>query len=999
MDAWKTYKLAHRTRGLIAKTRRALETLSREKDPPNGTPRQLGDSMEDGFSESDANDAAALGTPGSSGGGLLWDGGIDDFNTVADEQTLQERFWKDVCDDDDQKDNASAVDRKSSESRVATPPTGIGGSDEFWTIYKGTATNKRPDSARGRYIGHCEDASMLVLPVLDLKRPSRYNQDRKALRYDNYYFGDARAEALGDALQLLTTPIQDLSMRNVGITDTGSSAIVNGVALTQLQHLDFSENRIGSKGVATIFKGLRDPHVNLKTLNLGNNQLGDQAVKTLMQCLVNRCTIEHLDLQRNQIFHAARAIGELLRITTPLRSLNLAWNNIRGEPAQYLAKCMMENLTLASLNLADNTLGNNGNADAELAACLATNKSLRYLNVANNHIHGKSVLVFVHGLQQNATLDMLVLRGNPIGCLGTEAIVRSVANGSISKCEIDIADCNVEIQDATRQTVIYGGGSYTLNLADLSDVVLLRELLLLAWKNKCEISEATFNGQPYTFVRRDEKSFVNTLPGSSSHNSSSSQGVLQLKMQLNYDRHEDMLPAAGLSRILQLLERSFGAFREGDDAAKLLCIRLLAEEYMMTVDQANALLSLFRSHTSQVERASAAAILIPQIHDASSDAAAATHEVYDCESMVIPDEFFEDKDKDGKIDVCGDICMVIGLKNLSDLEQAQVETRVGKWISFNVRNPTGRYRLNMANPIDRRILMRILETNRHDRRLRQHYKLLDTSQHGAALQPLQGGFRNVRLNHLPVVMNTTWQFPRLGILEFDFVQSKRPYVCCTALSDLAFDKFLREFKQLDVSAEVKLIGLRSISSRYFFNCSQLQRLMEHFGTFERDRETGALFRADVFIILFARIVDEWNLSEALALLDLATKQHVLDRLGHLHCFHPLQLAETYENLQLSVFDQRQLVLLLVRLATSGECELCNVVLNNATVVEPDEWKTWTSDDRVPSQGVLSCAMRTTLAEGQNALTEAQLPATSARKKLLQTLLLKPESNDQEQHLG
>ncbi|KAJ0399254.1 hypothetical protein ATCC90586_010090 [Pythium insidiosum] len=974
MDAWKTYKLAHRTRGLIAKTRRALETLSREKDQTSGTPKQLVDTSDDGIGESDDNDAAST-TSYAGTDGVVWDGNPEDSTAVTHKPTVQERFWQDVCDDED----AVSAERKSSEQRTATPPAVVGGAEEFWKIYKGAATNKRPDSARGRYIGHCEESSMLVLPVLDLKRPSRYNQDRKALRYDNYYFGDARAEALGDSLQLLATPIHDLSMRNVGITDAGSSAIVNGVALTQLQHLDFSENRIGSKGVATIFKGLRDPHVNLKTLNLGNNQLGDQA--------------------RNQIFHAARAIGELLRITTPLRSLNLAWNNIRGEPAQYLAKCMMENLTLTSLNLADNTLGNNGNADAELAACLATNKSLRYLNVANNHIHGKSVLVFVHGLQQNSTLDTLLLRGNPIGCLGTEAIVRSVANGSISKCEIDIADCNVEIQDATRQTVIYGGGSYSLSLADPSDVVLLRELLQLAWKNKCEISDATFNGQPYTFVRRDEKSFVNTLPGGSSHNSAP-HGVLQLKVELNYDRHEDMLPAAGLSRILKLLEQSFGAFREGDDAAKLLCIRLLAEEYMMTVDQANALLSLFRSHTSQVEKASAAAMLIPQIRETSSDSANRTPpEIYDCESMAVPDEFFEDKDKDGKIDVCGDICMVIGLKNLSDLEQAQVEMRVGKWISFNVRNPTGRYRLNMANPIDRRILMRILETNRHDRRLRQHYKLLDTSQHGAALQPLEGGFRNVRLNHIPVIMNTVWQFPRLGILEFDFVQTKRPFACCTALSDRAFDKFLREFKQLDVSAEVKLIGLRSISSRYFFNCSQVQRVMEHFGTFERDRETGALFRAEVFIILFSRIVDEWNLGEALALLDLATKQQVLDRLGHLHCFHPLQLAETYENLQLSVYDQRQLVLLLVRLATSGECELCNVVLNSATVVEPDEWKTWTSDDRVPSHGVLSCAMRTTLADGQNTLTEAQLPATSVRKKLLQTLLLKLENSAQEQQLG
>jgi hypothetical protein len=317
------------------------------------------------------------------------------------------------------------------------------------------------------------------------------------------------------------------------------------------------------------------------------------------------------------------------------------------------------------------------------------------------------------------------------------------------------------------------------------------------------------------------------------------------------------------------------------------------------------------------------------------------------------------------------------------VEQAHVEKRVGKWISFNVTNPTGRYRLNMSNPVDRRILMRILETNRVEMKLRQHYKLADTSQHGLASQPLQGGFRNMRLNHVPVIMDTTWQFPRLGVLEFDFVQTKRPYTICTALSDAAFEKFLREFKQLDVTAGIKLLGLRSISTCYYFNCSHVQRLMEHFGTFERDPEAGILYRAEVIVVLFSRIVDEWNLSEALSLLDLATKHQVFERLGHLNCFHALQVAETYGPLQLTVFDHRQLILMLVKLASSGEIDLTNVVVDNE-MVESNEWKRWTGEDKLPAAGVLSCFMRAV----HDMQSESQLPATSVRKKMIQTLILK-----------
>ncbi|KAG2817237.1 hypothetical protein PC112_g13149 [Phytophthora cactorum] len=296
----------------------------------------------------------------------------------------------------------------------------------------------------------------------------------------------------------------------------------------------------------------------------------------------------------------------------------------------------------------------------------------------------------------------------------------------------------------------------------------------------------------------------------------------------------------------------------------------------------------------------------------------------------------------------------------------------------------------MANSIDRRILMRLLEVNKTERKLRQQLKLMDTSQYGLQVQPLQGGFRNMRLNRLPIVMGNNWQFPRLGILEFDFVMTRRPYAICTALNDGAFEQFLKEFKQLQVPTEMKIIGLRSISTLYYFTCSQAQRIMEHFGTFERDPTTGCLFRGEVFIVLFSRIVDEWNLSETLSLLDLTTKTQVLDRLGVLNCFHPLQQIETYRNLQLNALDQRQLILIIVKLAASGEVELTNTQLNG-DIIESDVWKTWTSDDKLPSQGVLSCSMRAL----HGVQSEAQLPPTSVRKKLMQSLLFKLEDKAQE----
>ncbi|GMF27425.1 unnamed protein product [Phytophthora fragariaefolia] len=976
-EAWKAFKVAHRTNKIMAKTRKVINILIRQ-----------------GSSKKDVHDGDNGTSQRDSASGAERDGEMDaaDMEKEREEALAaiaaatkrleaKAKFQREVLDED-----------PSDRMQPSGGPNGMGdvqsGPEDFWKLYKNSTTCKRPGSARGRYISNCQDSSLLVLPVLDLRRPSRYERANQALRYDNYYFGDKRAEALGDALQLLPVPVQALSMKNVGVSGIGSSAIMSGIPMRQLKHLNFSENRLGSKGILTIYRTLENSQVHLKSLDLGNNQLGDQAVRTLMQCLLNRCTLEHLDLRRNQIFHAAISIGELLRITTPLASLNLSWNNIRGEPAQHLARCMMENLTLTHLDLSDNTLGNNGKADADLGACLATNKSLRYLDISNNHVQAKTVLVYVNGLQQNTALATLVARGNPIGVIGGEAILRAVASGSVLSCQIDIGDCNLEILDGNLEGSIYGGGTFKLNMGERSDAILLRELLQLVWKNKTEIIDVIHNGIPFAFNKKDEKTLMSSFP---------SQGSLQVKFQPNYDRHEELISTGGFDRVVKLMERSFGHSHEGDEAAKLFCIRTLAEEYTFTVSEANTLLSLFESRTSQVEKASAAAALIPQILQTPSIQAKiaheATEEICDCASMKTPNEFFEDKDADGKIDVCGDICITIGLENLSDIEQSYVEHKVGKWISFNMNNPSGRYQLNMANSIDRRILMRILEVNKIERKIRQQLKLMDTSQYGLLAQPLQGGFRNMRLNHLPFVMGSNWQFPRLGVLEFDFIMTRRPYSICTALNDSAFEQFLKEFKQLQVTSEMKLVGLRSISTLYYFTCSQTQRIMEHFGTFERDPATGCLFRGEAFIVLFSRIVDEWNLSETLSLLDLTTKTQVLDRLGVLNCFHPLQQIETYRHLQLSTFDHRQMILILVKLAASGEAELTNAQLNG-DAIESDVWKAWTSDDRLPAQGVLSCSMRAV----HGIQSEAQLPATSVRKKLLQTLLFKLEDKAHEQTL-
>lgn len=167
----------------------------------------------------------------------------------------------------------------------------------------------------------------------------------------------------------------------------------------------------------------------LTSLNLCNNNIGDEAAKALAR----NTTITSLNLFNNYIGdEVAKALAHNITIT----SLNLSSNNIGNEGAEALAR----NTTMTSLNLNDNnidkegvkpfehntklvslTLFNNRIGD-EGARDLARNTTMTSLNLTGNRIGNEGVKPFKH----NSTLTSLVVRSNNIGDEGAEALVRNM---------------------------------------------------------------------------------------------------------------------------------------------------------------------------------------------------------------------------------------------------------------------------------------------------------------------------------------------------------------------------------------------------------------------------------------------------------------------------------------------------------------------------------------------------------------------------------------------
>ncbi|EQC29426.1 hypothetical protein SDRG_12889 [Saprolegnia diclina VS20] len=841
--------------------------------------------------------------------------------------------------------------------------------DRFWRIYQdGARRVQRPDSSRGRYLRHCEDEALLPLPLLDLrlhKAPQPHYSADGGLSYVNYFLGDRRAEALGDALELLPVRISSIAMTHAGISGQGSAAIVTGVKKEDLLRLNFAHNHIGAKGYMKLNTVLDDTSLNLQVLDLSNNQLGDQSVTALVKALLKRCTLTSLVLSHNKVFHSAKLLGDLLRVKTALTHLDLSWNQIRGDPACHLATAMAENDTLLDLVLSDNSLGNSGGADIELATSLVLNSTLTNLNVSNNHIKGRAIFVFVDMCKSNASIAHLDASSNPIGTAAVEAILHAMATASM-QCIWDLSNCNIEIQEYLYSPT-YCTGPYKLDLADRSDHVVLKELLSMHAANRIAFSNVSLNGQPFALAKGTSVLPPHLATTKVERGQIPFSGILALHVTKDEEASPDLhLRDTEFCKIKDLIGHSFDL----DDHKKMTMIKILADGFCVTVNQASTLLALFSSPTCQAEKASAAAALIPQIsnsHHHSID-----RDAYLGSPGPVNGVFFEDKDNDGKIDVCGDITVLVGLQGLDQIEQGYVEQKLGKWIAFNPTNPTGFYRLNMSNFVDRRIMLKLIEANVADRRFRAVNKLPDVSQHGN-----NNGFRNARYNHKPISLDASWSLPRLGVLEFDFVATRRPPAGAIPLSDAAFEQFFKEFKAIP---DMKLVGLRAISNLYFFTARHAQRLMEYFSPYEKI--DNALVRLEVFVILLNRIVDEANFSDALSILDAKARKKLLDRVGIVQVFNPLSPGGKYD-LSLDEHDQRYVATLLLQLSRAQEGSLHDVTFNGADV--ENLHAVWLSDNDIPKEGVFKCKFMT----ANRCSSIVQLSESSLMRRLSQSIVFRP----------
>ena len=276
----------------------------------------------------------------------------------------------------------------------------------------------------------------------------RNNTFVKSLLLGTDGIGDQGASAVAD----LVSHNDTLEIVYLGcnyITSAGVQQIANALADNQsVSGLWLKRNPVGEAGAAAI-AGLIQTNKRIKLLDLVNTNIGKRGLRALINALsADDCQVRQVYLGGNG-FDAddARAIADLLRRNTSLRSLSMGASHIGDDGAIAIASAMGENQTLRELGLASNGISVRG--ACELLRGIASHPSIdnldlgylpstKVLGAQANSLGDSGGVEVASMLRQNQRIRRLNLVKTDIGELGRVALAAEIMkHPAITKFVID----------------------------------------------------------------------------------------------------------------------------------------------------------------------------------------------------------------------------------------------------------------------------------------------------------------------------------------------------------------------------------------------------------------------------------------------------------------------------------------------------------------------------------------------------------------------------------
>lgn len=268
----------------------------------------------------------------------------------------------------------------------------------------------------------------------------RAKRELKELGVNNNDIGEAGGQALCRGLAESTCPLESLKLEGCGLTSANCQDLCGIVAAkASLRTLELGNNKLGDAGITELCPGLLSPSSRLKTLwlwecditvsgcralcrvlrakeslkelSLAGNAVGNEGIQLLCESLVQpSCQLESLWVKSCSLTAACcPRVGAMLAQNRSLQELQMSSNNLGDVGVEELCQGLRQpGTTLRALWLGDCEVTDQG--CHSLAALLLANHSLRELDLSNNCMSEVGVLRLAESAQQpNCTLEKLIL--------------------------------------------------------------------------------------------------------------------------------------------------------------------------------------------------------------------------------------------------------------------------------------------------------------------------------------------------------------------------------------------------------------------------------------------------------------------------------------------------------------------------------------------------------------------------------------------------------------
>jgi len=229
------------------------------------------------------------------------------------------------------------------------------------------------------------------------------------------------------------------TLTNLNLENTGApveaykeiiTAMAGNVYLKDCK-LNLAENKLGLPG-ARVLSSMADKLSNIVSLDLRDNEFGDEGVSTLCDGLCYNTNLKHLSLAANfkgaakgkGKGHAIESLIKLIGSECPLESLNISGgkgSELKTDLTPFIY-ALATNETLKSVDVSGHQMGNRGGFC--LGKAIQTNATLETLKWDHNATTLQGFQSFAIGLSRNLTIKNVPLPINDIsGALkGSEAL-------------------------------------------------------------------------------------------------------------------------------------------------------------------------------------------------------------------------------------------------------------------------------------------------------------------------------------------------------------------------------------------------------------------------------------------------------------------------------------------------------------------------------------------------------------------------------------------------